>query len=127
MPRLYWFKDGQPLAASTHIRMVDKKTLHALEILSVTGEDAGQYSAYVSNTVGAAYSSARLLVRGGCLLGLMSAYTSPYRPPPMASMGLGPRSLPCVQKCSGRADGSLSGFKKVLGIGAGGYPWDSTL
>ncbi|KAF6095953.1 hypothetical protein HJG60_014194 [Phyllostomus discolor] len=64
VPRLYWFKDGQPLAASTHIRMVDKKTLHALEILSVTGEDAGQYSVYVSNTVGAAYSSARLLVRG---------------------------------------------------------------
>ncbi|KAM5307883.1 obscurin isoform 1-T1 [Glossophaga mutica] len=64
VPRLYWFKDGQPLAASTHIRIVDKKTLHALEILSVTVEDAGQYSAYVSNTVGAAYSSARLLVQG---------------------------------------------------------------
>lgn len=63
-PRLYWFKDGQPLAASAHIRMVDKKTLHTLEILSVTNEDAGQYSAYVSNAVGAAYSSARLLVRG---------------------------------------------------------------
>ncbi|XP_066122285.1 obscurin isoform X2 [Saccopteryx bilineata] len=62
--RLYWFKDGQPLAASAHIRMVDKKTLHTLEILSVTREDAGQYSAYISNTVGAAYSSARLLVRG---------------------------------------------------------------
>lgn len=66
VPRLYWFKDGQSLAASAHIRMVDKKTVHTLEILSVTGEDAGQYSAYVSNTVGAAYSSARLLVRGGC-------------------------------------------------------------
>ncbi|XP_071075350.1 obscurin isoform X4 [Desmodus rotundus] len=64
VPRLYWFKDGQSLAASAHIRMVDKKTVHTLEILSVTGEDAGQYSAYVSNTVGAAYSSARLLVRG---------------------------------------------------------------
>lgn len=65
-PRLYWFKDGQPLAASARIRMVDKKTLHTLEVLSVTSEDAGQYSAYVSNAVGAAYSSARLLVRGGC-------------------------------------------------------------
>ena len=49
VPRLYWFKDGQSLAASAHIRMVDKKTVHTLEILSVTGEDAGQYSAYVSN------------------------------------------------------------------------------
>ncbi|XP_046522205.1 obscurin isoform X1 [Equus quagga] len=63
-PRLYWFKDGQPLTASAHIRMADRKTLHTLEILSVTSEDAGQYSAYISNTVGAAYSSARLLVRG---------------------------------------------------------------
>ncbi|MBZ3888895.1 Obscurin [Sciurus carolinensis] len=63
-PRLYWFKDGQPLSASAHIRMADKKTLHALEIVSVTREDAGQYAAYISNAVGAAYSSARLLVRG---------------------------------------------------------------
>uniref|UniRef100_A0A8C4MIZ6 Obscurin n=1 Tax=Equus asinus asinus TaxID=83772 RepID=A0A8C4MIZ6_EQUAS len=55
---------GQPLTASAHIRMADRKTLHTLEILSVTSEDAGQYSAYISNTVGAAYSSARLLVRG---------------------------------------------------------------
>nr|XP_019585378.1 PREDICTED: obscurin [Rhinolophus sinicus] len=62
-PHLYWFKDGQPLATSAHIRLVDKKTLHTLEVLSVTSEDAGQYSAYISNAVGAAYSSARLLVR----------------------------------------------------------------
>ncbi|XP_040097221.1 obscurin isoform X4 [Oryx dammah] len=63
-PRLYWFKDGQPLTASAHIRMADRKTLHTLEVVSVTSEDAGQYSAYISNAVGAAYSSARLLVRG---------------------------------------------------------------
>ncbi|KAF3815626.1 hypothetical protein GH733_016518 [Mirounga leonina] len=63
-PRLYWFKDGQPLTASEHIRMADRKTLHTLEVLSVTSEDAGQYSAYIGNSVGAAYSSARLLVRG---------------------------------------------------------------
>lgn len=66
-PRLYWFKDGQPLTASEHIRMADRKTLHTLEVMSVTSEDAGQYSAYVSNAVGAAYSTARLLVRGGSL------------------------------------------------------------
>ncbi|XP_033623906.1 obscurin isoform X2 [Fukomys damarensis] len=64
VPRLYWFKDGQPLTASAHIRMTDKKSLHTLEIITVTREDTGQYSAYVSNTVGTAYSSARLLVRG---------------------------------------------------------------
>ncbi|XP_032704376.1 obscurin [Lontra canadensis] len=63
-PRLYWFKDGQLLTASEHIHMADRKTLHTLEVVSVTREDAGQYSAYISNAVGAAYSSARLLVRG---------------------------------------------------------------
>nr|XP_011770738.1 obscurin isoform X29 [Macaca nemestrina] len=63
-PRLYWFKDGQPLTASAHIHMTDKKTLHTLEIISVTREDSGQYAAYISNAMGAAYSSARLLVRG---------------------------------------------------------------
>ncbi|PNI13770.1 OBSCN isoform 8 [Pan troglodytes] len=62
-PRLYWFKDGQPLTASAHIRMTDKKILHTLEIISVTREDSGQYAAYISNAMGAAYSSARLLVR----------------------------------------------------------------
>lgn len=77
VPRLYWFKDGQPLAASAHIRILDKKTLHTLEVLSVTSEDAGQYSAYVSNAVGAAYSSAQLLVRGGCWE-RTSAYTPPH-------------------------------------------------
>uniref|UniRef100_A0A2I3GZR0 non-specific serine/threonine protein kinase n=1 Tax=Nomascus leucogenys TaxID=61853 RepID=A0A2I3GZR0_NOMLE len=54
-PRLYWFKDGQPLTAS---------------IISVTQEDSGQYAAYISNAMGAAYSSARLLVRGGYSEGL---------------------------------------------------------
>ncbi|XP_077892176.1 obscurin-like [Ictidomys tridecemlineatus] len=44
--------------------MADKKTLHTLEIVSVTWEDVGQYAAYISNAVGAAYSSAHLLVRG---------------------------------------------------------------
>lgn len=87
-PRLYWFKDGQPLTASAHIRMVNKKTLHSLEILSVTSEDAGQYSAYISNSVGAAYSSAQLLVQGGSW-----GSTSAYRPP-MAGLGLGPRPPP---------------------------------
>nr|XP_042140020.1 obscurin isoform X18 [Peromyscus maniculatus bairdii] len=63
-PKLYWFKDGRPLTTSAHIRMTDKKTLHTLEIVSVTPKDSGQYAAYISNAVGAAYSSARLLVRG---------------------------------------------------------------
>ncbi|XP_063088892.1 obscurin isoform X2 [Cavia porcellus] len=63
-PRLYWFKDGQPLTASAHVHMTDKKSLHTLEIVTVTREDAGQYSAFVSNAVGNAYSSAWLVVCG---------------------------------------------------------------
>lgn len=82
-PHLYWFKDGQPLATSAHIRLVDKKTLHTLEVLSVTSEDAGQYSVYISNAVGAAYSSARLLVRGECWA-------------VVGRLGLGLQSLPHV-------------------------------
>lgn len=96
VPRLYWFKDGQPLTASAHIRMANKKALHSLEILSVTSEDAGQYSAYISNTVGAAYSSAQLLVQGGSW-----GPTFTYRTP-MAGLGLGPRSFP---QCRGVVEG----------------------
>lgn len=92
VPRLYWFKDGQPLAASAHIRIVNKKTLHTLEVLSVTSEDAGQYSAYISNTVGAAYSSAQLQVQGVCW-GLTLAYMSSH-----GRHGIGPMVFaPCAE------------------------------
>ncbi|XP_030053285.1 obscurin isoform X2 [Microcaecilia unicolor] len=63
-PRAYWFKDGQPIRASDKILMTDKKKLHALEILNVCKEDAGEYSAYLSNASGSAYTSARLVVKG---------------------------------------------------------------
>ncbi|XP_029444171.1 obscurin isoform X11 [Rhinatrema bivittatum] len=62
-PRVYWFKDGQPIRASDKILMTDKKTLHALELLNVSKEDAGEYSAYLSNASGSAYTSARLVVK----------------------------------------------------------------
>lgn len=63
-PRLYWFKDGQPLHASDRILKTHKRELHTLEVLNVTKEDAGQYSVFISNSAGSAYSAARLLVRG---------------------------------------------------------------
>ncbi|XP_066483113.1 obscurin isoform X12 [Tiliqua scincoides] len=63
-PRLYWFKDGQPLHASDRILKTDKRELHTLEVLNVTKEDTGQYSVFISNSAGSAYSAARLLVRG---------------------------------------------------------------
>ncbi|XP_062424696.1 obscurin isoform X3 [Rhea pennata] len=63
-PRLYWFKDGQPLNASDRILKIDKREFHSLEILNVSKADAGQYSIFVINSAGSAYSSARLVVKG---------------------------------------------------------------
>ncbi|KAM4688626.1 obscurin [Discoglossus pictus] len=63
-PRVYWFRDGQPIHASDRMLITDKKKLHSLEILNVTKEDAGEYSTYISNSSGSAYSSARLVVKG---------------------------------------------------------------
>ncbi|KAI1901977.1 hypothetical protein AGOR_G00039980 [Albula goreensis] len=68
-PRVYWFKDGQPLRPSDRILVSEDKGLHSLEILGVTREDTGEYSSYISNAAGSAYSSARLLVMspGECI------------------------------------------------------------
>ncbi|MEE6467486.1 hypothetical protein FKM82_007266 [Ascaphus truei] len=63
-PRVYWFRDGQPIHASDRILVTDKKKVHSLEILNVTKEDAGEYSTYICNSSGSAYSSARLVVKG---------------------------------------------------------------
>ncbi|XP_069815234.1 obscurin isoform X2 [Dendropsophus ebraccatus] len=63
-PRVYWFKDGQPLHASERILLTNKRKMYALEILNVMREDAGEYSTYISNAAGSAYSSARLTVKG---------------------------------------------------------------
>ncbi|XP_052332715.1 obscurin-like isoform X3 [Oncorhynchus keta] len=63
-PRVYWFKDGHPLRSSDRILLLDKRDTHSLEVLEVKREDTGEYSAYISNAAGTAYSSARLLVLG---------------------------------------------------------------
>ncbi|XP_042163597.1 obscurin-like isoform X6 [Oncorhynchus tshawytscha] len=63
-PRVYWFKDGIPLRSSDRILLLDKRDVHSLEVLEVKREDAGEYSAYISNAAGSAYSSARILVLG---------------------------------------------------------------
>ncbi|XP_035173164.1 obscurin isoform X6 [Oxyura jamaicensis] len=62
-PRLYWFKNGQPLKTSDRILKIDKREFHSLEILNVTKSDAGQYSIFLINSAGSAYSSARLVVK----------------------------------------------------------------
>lgn len=61
-PRIYWFKDGQPLQASERILLSTKRDIHAVEILEVKREDMGEYSAYISNAAGSSYTSARLIV-----------------------------------------------------------------
>ncbi|XP_051260693.1 obscurin isoform X17 [Dicentrarchus labrax] len=61
-PRVYWFKDSQPLRPSERIMLLSKRDVHSLEILEVKREDMGEYSAYISNVAGSAYSSARLIV-----------------------------------------------------------------
>ncbi|XP_009579708.1 PREDICTED: obscurin-like [Fulmarus glacialis] len=62
-PRLYWFKNGEPLKASDRILKTDKQEFHSLEVRDVTKADAGQYSVFVINSAGSAYSSARLVVK----------------------------------------------------------------
>ncbi|XP_019734410.1 obscurin isoform X5 [Hippocampus comes] len=61
-PRVYWFKDGHPLHGSEKILVLAQQDLHSLEILEVKKEDMAEYSAYISNAAGSAYSSARLIV-----------------------------------------------------------------
>ncbi|XP_043082204.1 obscurin isoform X21 [Puntigrus tetrazona] len=61
-PRVYWFKDGTPLQASSRIVLSTERDQHSLEILDVKREDTGEYSAYISNIAGSAYSSAQLSV-----------------------------------------------------------------
>ncbi|XP_043921975.1 obscurin [Protopterus annectens] len=63
-PRVHWFKDGQPLHPSERILVTEEKGIHSLEILDVSNDDTGEYSTYISNLAGSAYSSARLLVQG---------------------------------------------------------------
>ncbi|TRY90214.1 hypothetical protein DNTS_005822 [Danionella cerebrum] len=61
-PRVYWFKDATPLQASSRIVLSTERDQHSLEIVDVKREDTGEYSAYISNVAGSAYSSARLTV-----------------------------------------------------------------
>ncbi|XP_051543318.1 obscurin-like [Myxocyprinus asiaticus] len=63
-PRVYWFKDGTPLQASSRLLLTTERDKHSLEILDVNREDTGEYSAFISNIAGSAYSSARLNVLG---------------------------------------------------------------
>ncbi|KAM6989312.1 obscurin [Tautogolabrus adspersus] len=61
-PRVYWFKDSHPLRPSKRIMLLAERDVHGVEILEVKKEDMGEYSAYISNAAGSAYSSARLIV-----------------------------------------------------------------
>lgn len=59
---MYWFKDGHPLRSSERVLLAADREIHSVEIRGVRREDMGEYSAYISNEAGSAYSSARLIV-----------------------------------------------------------------
>uniref|UniRef100_A0AAZ1WWA9 Obscurin n=1 Tax=Oreochromis aureus TaxID=47969 RepID=A0AAZ1WWA9_OREAU len=61
-PRIYWFKDGHPLRPSERIHFLAERDVHGVEITEVKKEDMGEYSVYISNAAGSAYSSARMIV-----------------------------------------------------------------
>ncbi|XP_062847132.1 obscurin isoform X3 [Trichomycterus rosablanca] len=61
-PKVYWFKDGTALQPTERIVMLTEKDMHSLEILEVNCDDSGDYSAYITNAAGSAYSSARMVV-----------------------------------------------------------------
>lgn len=59
---MYWFKDGQPLRSTKRVTLLAGRDVHGVEIVEVKKDDMGEYSAFISNAAGSAYSSARLLV-----------------------------------------------------------------
>ncbi|XP_025756361.1 obscurin isoform X14 [Oreochromis niloticus] len=61
-PRIYWFKDSHPLRPSERIHFLAERDVHGVEITEVKKEDMGEYSVYISNAAGSAYSSARMIV-----------------------------------------------------------------
>ncbi|KAL7886884.1 hypothetical protein AOLI_G00046050 [Acnodon oligacanthus] len=63
-PRVYWFKDGTPLRPSNRVLLSSERDVYSLEIVEVKCEDSGEYSAYISNAAGSAYSSARMVILG---------------------------------------------------------------
>ncbi|XP_072536379.1 obscurin isoform X3 [Salminus brasiliensis] len=63
-PRVYWFKDGTPLQTSDRVLVSSERDVYSLEIVEVNCEDSGEYSTYISNAAGSAYSSARMVILG---------------------------------------------------------------
>lgn len=50
------------LSATDRVLLSAERDVFSLEIVEVKREDSGEYSVYVSNAAGAAYSSARMIV-----------------------------------------------------------------
>ncbi|GAA6091828.1 obscurin isoform X13 [Tachysurus ichikawai] len=61
-PKVYWFKDGVALTPTDRVLLSTERDVYSLEIVEVKCEDSGEYSVYISNAAGAAYSSARMVV-----------------------------------------------------------------
>ncbi|KAF5903930.1 obscurin isoform X3, partial [Clarias magur] len=63
-PKVYWFKDGVALSPTDRVLLSTERDVYSLEIAEVKSEDSAEYSVYISNAAGAAYSSARMVVLG---------------------------------------------------------------
>lgn len=53
------------LSPTNRVLLATERDVYSLEIVEVKYEDSGEYSAYITNAAGAAYSSARMVVLGG--------------------------------------------------------------
>lgn len=52
------------LTPTDRVLLSTERDVYSLEIVEVKYEDSGEYSVYISNPAGAAYSSARMVVLG---------------------------------------------------------------
>ncbi|XP_061411261.1 obscurin-like [Lethenteron reissneri] len=63
-PRVYWFKDGQPLPGSERLQLRSDGEQHTLAIALPTADDGGEYTVCASNPAGCIYTSALLVLQG---------------------------------------------------------------
>ncbi|XP_078455386.1 obscurin [Lampetra planeri] len=63
-PRVYWFKDGQPLPGSERLQLRSDGEQHTLAIALPTADDGGEYTVCASNPAGCVYTSAILVLQG---------------------------------------------------------------
>lgn len=66
--KIEWFHNGKPLTTGHRFRTTYDFGFAALDILTVYGEDTGEYTCRATNKLGQATSSVKLNVQGNFLL-----------------------------------------------------------